>query len=83
MSGPVVLKVDWSWGGLGVRVVGSRDEAERAFSEFVTLPSWPETATQAKKMERQPNVSTRKPPTLGPMAGASTTPKPNMDNALP
>ena len=47
MSWPVVLKVEGSWGGLGVRVVGSRDEAERAFSEFVTLPSWPETATRA------------------------------------
>ena len=47
MNFPVVLKVDGSWGGLGVRIVGSRDEAERAFSEFITLPSWPETATRA------------------------------------
>lgn len=47
MNFPAVLKVDGSWGGLGVRVVGSCDEAERAFSEFITLPSWPETATRA------------------------------------
>jgi hypothetical protein len=30
-----------------------------------------------KKIERQPNQSTSRPPMLGPMAGASTTPMPN------
>lgn len=39
--------------------------------------------TTTKKIERQPNSSTRKPPRLGPSAGASTTPKPNSPNALP
>ena len=36
-----------------------------------------------KKIERQPNHSTRTPPTLGPTAGARTTPKPKMPIALP
>ncbi|MNN22212.1 hypothetical protein D3C81_1355630 [compost metagenome] len=41
------------------------------------------SGTTTKKIERQPNASTRKPPRLGPSAGASTTPKPNMLMALP
>lgn len=41
------------------------------------------SGTTTKKIERQPKASTRKPPTLGPSAGASTTPKPNMLIALP
>ena len=36
-----------------------------------------------KKIERQPNASTRMPPMLGPSAGARTTPKPKMPIALP
>ena len=36
-----------------------------------------------KKIERQPHHSTRMPPTLGPSAGARTTPKPKMPIALP
>ncbi len=41
------------------------------------------SGTTTKKIERQPKASTRKPPRLGPSAGASTTPKPNMLIALP
>jgi hypothetical protein len=36
-----------------------------------------------KKIARQPNKSTSTPPTLGPMAGASTVPKPKMPIARP
>ncbi len=36
-----------------------------------------------KKMERHPNRSTSTPPMLGPSAGASTTPMPNMPLARP
>ena len=39
--------------------------------------------TTTKKIERQPKASTSTPPTLGPMAGASTTPKPKMPMARP
>ena len=42
-----------------------------------------QNGTTMKKIERQPNQSTKKPPILGPMAGASTTPMPKKPLALP
>ena len=42
-----------------------------------------QNGTTTKKIERQPNASTSTPPTLGPTAGASTTPMPKMPIALP
>ena len=37
---PKVLKVDGTWGGLGVRIVHNVDEAERAFVDLASLPKW-------------------------------------------
>lgn len=37
---PKVLKVDGSWGGLGVRIVHNADEAESAFVDLASPPSW-------------------------------------------
>ena len=37
---PRVLKIDGSWGGLGVRVVHSVDEAVSAFCELAAPPNW-------------------------------------------
>jgi ATP-grasp domain len=44
---PCVLKVDGSWGGLGVRVLRSRRDSELAFAELVSLSSW---HSMAKRM---------------------------------
>lgn len=38
---PAVLKIDGSWGGQGVAIARSRDEARRAFACLSTRPSWP------------------------------------------
>jgi hypothetical protein len=46
---PQVLKLDGSWGGLGVRIVHSAPEAERAFLELGSLSSWPNAAKGAVK----------------------------------
>ena len=43
---PLVLKVDGSWGGLGVRIVHSAPEAERAFVELASRPGWPRIGKQ-------------------------------------
>jgi hypothetical protein len=43
---PLVLKVDGTWGGLGVRIVRSALEAERAFVELASRPSWPRIGKQ-------------------------------------
>jgi hypothetical protein len=37
---PLVLKVDGTWGGEGVRIVRGEEEAERAFLELAAPPSW-------------------------------------------
>lgn len=37
---PQVLKVDGSWGGLGVRIVRSAREAEEVFTDFALPPPW-------------------------------------------
>jgi hypothetical protein len=44
---PCVLKVDGSWGGLGVRVLRSRQESELAFAELASMSSW---QSMAKRM---------------------------------
>jgi hypothetical protein len=43
---PQVLKADGTWGGLGVRVVRSAADAEQAFVELASRPSWPRIAKQ-------------------------------------
>ena len=42
-----------------------------------------QNGTTMKKIDRQPKPSTSRPPMLGPMAGASTTPMPKMPLARP
>ena len=42
-----------------------------------------QNGTTMKKMERQPNQSTNRPPRLGPMAGANTAPTPKIPIARP
>ncbi len=37
---PIVLKIDGTWGGTGVRVVRSSEEAVRTFTEFTRPLSW-------------------------------------------
>lgn len=37
---PQVLKLDGSWGGLGVRIVRSMADAEQSFRELVAMSSW-------------------------------------------
>lgn len=46
---PCVLKVDGSWGGLGVRVLRNSQEGERAFAELVALSSWRSMAKRTVK----------------------------------
>jgi hypothetical protein len=41
---PAVLKADALWGGLGVRVVGSEQEARVAYRQLTQAPSWVEVA---------------------------------------
>ena len=41
---PKVLKSDGSWGGLGVRIVRSPEEAERAYRELASPPKWTRVA---------------------------------------
>ena len=41
---PKVLKTDGSWGGLGVRIVRSAEEAERAYRELASPPKWTRVA---------------------------------------
>ena len=43
---PLVLKVDGTWGGEGVRIVRSAADAERAFVELAARPGWPRIGKQ-------------------------------------
>jgi hypothetical protein len=46
---PLVLKVDGSWGGMGVRIVRLPEEADRAVAELLSQSSWSHTTKQALK----------------------------------
>lgn len=43
---PLVLKIDGSWGGLGVRIVHSPEEALAAYRDLVAPPAWLRIAKQ-------------------------------------
>jgi hypothetical protein len=46
---PCVLKLDGSWGGLGVRVLRSPQESERAFAELASRSGWQSMAKRTVK----------------------------------
>src|SRR5262249_39591819 len=52
LSFPCVLKVDGSWGGLGVRVLRGPQDGARAFAELGTLSSWQSMAQRPVKSRR-------------------------------
>jgi glutathione synthase/RimK-type ligase-like ATP-grasp enzyme len=49
LSFPSVLKVDGSWGGLGVRVLRGPQDGARAFAELEALSSWRSMAKRTVK----------------------------------
>jgi len=54
-SYPVVLKIDGSWGGIGVRIARNPEEADRAFAELLAQSSWPHMVKQSvKKLSVEP-----------------------------
>jgi glutathione synthase/RimK-type ligase-like ATP-grasp enzyme len=48
---PLVLKTDASWGGIGVRIVRTPEDAERAFSELARQCGWRYSLKQAAKKQ--------------------------------
>lgn len=55
---PVVLKLDRTWGGQGVAIVRTRDEAQRAFGLMASRPSLA-TALARLLLDRDPSVLLR------------------------
>lgn len=52
---PVVLKADSTWGGLGVSIVNSRNEAQHAFSAYSAGPSLAKTMLRTA-LDRAPST---------------------------